>query len=184
MRLQSLVHLAQVAAAIAPGRQIVILGSSSLLGSFPDLGETAGPVESSRDADLLVEGIDQELAGVLQESIGKGSLFAIREGNFVDAMRPVVAETLPRGWKDRLVPLPGCEAAWCLDPHDLAVAKLQAGRPKDLALCAALLSRHRLDARLIEQRLIEARVSDRMLVLAGQHLRQAVTMAQTPEDIR
>jgi hypothetical protein len=94
VRLQSLVHLARIAAAIAPGRRIVILGSSSLLASFPHLGEANEPLDTSYD--LLIEGVDDELAAVLQESIGEGSLFDTQKGYHADTLRPVVAETFPR----------------------------------------------------------------------------------------
>jgi len=56
----------KVASAITPGRRIVILGSSSLLASFPDLGGAAGPLETSFDADLLIEGVDEPLSAVLE----------------------------------------------------------------------------------------------------------------------
>lgn len=181
MRLQSLSHVVNIAAAIAPGRRIVVLGSSSLLASFPHLGEAAGLVEPSRDADLLIEGVDAELAGVVRESIGEGSLFEAKEGYFADTLRPPIAETLPRGWEERLVALPGCAAAFCLDPHDLAAVKMQAGRPKDLALCAALLSSRRLDASLIEERLHATRMTERMIILSQQRLREVIAMAQTLE---
>lgn len=167
MRLQSLVHVAGIAAAIAPSRRIVVIGSSSLLASYPELGETAGPLEASYDADLLIDGVDEELAGVLHESIGKGSLFQSKEGYYADALRPVVAETFPQGWAERLIPLSGCEAVQCLDPHDLAAVKLQAGRLKDLELCAMLLATGRLKEDLLRDRLAETRMSDRLRVLAG-----------------
>ena len=84
MRLQSLIHLVGVAAAINPGRRIVVLGSSSLLASFPDLGEQNGPLTSSYDADLLIEGVDEELAGMMEEMVGRESLFEKREGYHAD----------------------------------------------------------------------------------------------------
>ena len=181
MRLQSLSHVVNIAAAIAPGRRIIVLGSSSLLASFPLLGEAGGPVETSRDADLLIEGVDAELASVVRESIGEGSLFEAKEGYFADTLRPLVAETFPRGWEERLIALPGCEAAQCLDPHDLAAVKLQAGRPKDLALCAGLLSSHRLEVGLIEERLRATRMSKRMMVLTHRRLKEAIAMASKCE---
>ncbi len=90
MRLESLIHVVGVAAAISPGRRIVILGSSSLLASYPELGSDKGPLENSFDADLLIDGVDKDLADVVQESIGKGSLFQSKEGYYADAMRPEV----------------------------------------------------------------------------------------------
>jgi hypothetical protein len=178
VRLQPLVQLANAAAALSPGRRIVIAGSSAILGSFPEIGEGPGPLENSFDADLLVEGVDAALAAVLEESIGRGSSYQEREGYYADTMRPVVSETFPRGWEERLVPLPGCEAARCLDPHDLAAVKMQAGRAKDLALCAALLAKGKLKVELIRNRLQETRMPDRMRVLSDERLKQAIEMAK------
>ncbi|CAN5412076.1 hypothetical protein BH20VER3_BH20VER3_21480 [soil metagenome] len=178
MRLESLVHVVRVASAITPGRRIVILGSSSLLGSFPELGDETGPLETSFDADLLIEGVDEQLAAVLEEAIGMESLFKAREGYFADTLRPTVTETFPRGWEARLVSLPGCEAASCLDPHDLAAVKMQTGREKDFVLCAELLAMGRLRSDLIDERLQETRMTERMMVLSSQRLQQTIEMAK------
>lgn len=178
MRLQSLVHVASVAAALSPGRRIVVLGSSSLLASFPELGEGTGPLETSYDADLLIDGVDAELAGVLQEAIGEGSLFDAKEGYHADALRPEVEDTFPRDWESRLVPLQACADVVCLDPHDLAAVKLQAGRPKDLKLCASLLSAGLLQPELIRQRLEETRLSDPSRAAASVRLGKAIELAK------
>jgi hypothetical protein len=178
VRLESLIHVVKVAVAITPGRRIIVLGSSSLLASFPELGEADGPLETSYDADLLIEGMDEKLAAVLKESIGEESLFKAHAGYHADTLRPLVTETFPRGWEERLVPLPGCEAARCLDPHDLAAVKMQAGRKKDLDLCAALLAKGKLQADLVSDRLQETRMADRVRVLSDQRLHQAIEMAE------
>ncbi len=157
----------------------MILGSSSLLGSFPQLGEKDGPLENSFDADLLVEGVDEALAGVLGESIGRGSLYQQREGYYADTLRPVVIETFPRGWEERLVRLPGCEAARCLDPHDLGAVKMQAGREKDLALCAELVAAGMLNVELVRERLGAVRMTERMITLTEQRLKRAIEMAKS-----
>ena len=50
---------------------------------------------------------------------------------------------LPAGWQDRLVAFDDPEAlpskAVCLEPHDLVVSKLVAGREKDYGFARALL---------------------------------------------
>jgi hypothetical protein len=47
----------------------------------------------------------------------------------------------PEGWRDRLVPIRGANTngatGWCMEPHDLILAKLAAGRAKDLEFCRA-----------------------------------------------
>lgn len=49
----------------------------------------------------------------------------------------------PDGWQQRLVPLVNDNTrgatGWCMEPHDLVVAKLVAGRDKDIALARAAI---------------------------------------------
>jgi hypothetical protein len=52
---------------------------------------------------------------------------------------------LPEGWVDRLVPFPlddrpDAAIAWCLEPHDLVVAKAIAGREKDWSFIRAAVA--------------------------------------------
>ena len=177
MRLQSLIRVADATAALVGSRRLVVLGSSSLLASFPEMGEPAGPLESSFDADLLIDGIDENLAGVLAETIGKGSPFHIEAGYFADTLRPVVAETFPAGWEERLVPLSGCPAVFCLDPHDLGAIKVQVGRMKDLELCATLIATKRLHPDVIQDRLQVMAMDDPLRVLSTIRLKKILEMA-------
>ncbi|MBA3964066.1 MAG: hypothetical protein H0X40_19510 [Chthoniobacterales bacterium] len=39
-----------------------------MLASYPELGGDKGPLENSFDADLLIEGVDKDLADVVHES--------------------------------------------------------------------------------------------------------------------
>jgi hypothetical protein len=63
---------------------------------------------------------------------------------------------LPQGWRDRLVPFTSPETgqsrAVCLEPHDLVVSKLVAGREKDFEFAAALLSAGLVDADVLLSR--------------------------------
>ena len=64
---------------------------------------------------------------------------------------------LPDGWRDRLVKVdtPGTMGAvgWCLEPHDLAVSKLAAGREKDAAFVTALVRDGHVGVDLVRSRL-------------------------------
>lgn len=174
MQPQALAHIADAVRALTRVESILVLDSSALLGSFPRLGDTGQPLETSYDADLLVEPYDAEIGRLLHESVGENSIFHARTGYYADVMLPVVKETFPCGWEERLVPLPGCDSAQCLDPHDLAAVKLQTGRPKDLALCARLLAESKLQMDIFRDRLAATRMSDRMRVLTADRLRQIV----------
>lgn len=68
---------------------------------------------------------------MLDEALGETRAYYLRHGYHADILRDSILETLPSGWRDRLVPIPGCDAAHALDPHDLAAVKLLVGRPKD-----------------------------------------------------
>ena len=54
MRLRSLNQLLEATRALARPERIVIMGSSSLLPIYPDLGKRGQPLETSFDSDLLL----------------------------------------------------------------------------------------------------------------------------------
>jgi hypothetical protein len=141
MQLRSLNHLLEVVRAVARPREIDVLGSSSLLGSDPTLGDPGQPVELSMDADLLLVPCDERVAAVLHEAVGEDSLFHREFGVFVHLLKPEIETTLPPGWRTRGVPLPGSRDVLCLHPRDLAAVKLRIGRPKDMNLLAAMMDR-------------------------------------------
>jgi len=72
--------------------------------------------------------------------------------------------TLPARWKERLVPLRNENTrgatGWCLEPHDLAVSKLAAGREKDLAFVGAMLRHGLASAETLRQRLDSTAFAD------------------------
>lgn len=154
-----------------------MLGSSSLLGYFPSLGDPGGLLEISLDADLLLEPDDEELAGILDEAIGEGRIFQSRFGYYADILRTSITDVLPPGWEERLVPLEECAGVFCLEPHDLAVAKLRAGRPKDLALLTALVVMGRLRAETIRERLDRTSMPEAAIVATYRRLAEVKAAA-------
>ncbi len=159
MRLPALKHLLGAVQSLARAERIRVLGSGALLASFPELGEAGGPLELSFDADLLVEPCDEQLAAMLHEAVGEGSLFAQRTGYNADILRPEIVTTLPPGWETRLVKLDETNAA--LSPEDLLVVKLRTGRAKDLELCRALIRRQLVTAASVRQRLEQTPLDER-----------------------
>lgn len=153
MRLPALKHLVQAVHALARSDRICVLGSSALLGSFPDLGQPGGPLEVSFDADLLLRPTDEKLAAVIHEAVGEGSLFAQRNGYYADILRPEVVETLPIGWESRLIDLDATVNAVTLAPEDLLIVKLRTGRSKDLELCRHVIQRGLISATTLRARL-------------------------------
>ena len=166
MRRCDLEHIIRAAGAVTGEEKLVIIGSQSVLGQFPDAPET---LLRSAEADVFAEG-NPTASDLIDGAIGEGSPFHELFGYYAQG---VGAETavLPDGWSGRLVPIrtvnTGDVTGWCLDVHDLAISKYVAGRQKDLEftkLLAAfgLTKRSRLES-LLEKTLLPSTL--RVLVL-------------------
>lgn len=150
MRRSDLEHLIRAAGRIAGERELVIIGSQSVLGQFPD-----APVAllMSMEAGLYPRA-HPELADKVDGAIGEGSAFHQAHGYYAQGVSPDTA-TLPRGWQRRLVrvdnPNTSGYAGLCLEVHDLAISKYVAGREKDREFTREL-ARHDLIGRMTLQK--------------------------------
>lgn len=168
MRIHALKHLVEAAGALGESRKIVVLGSASLLVSFPELGE-AGLLESTYDGDLLLEPISKEIAAFLNESLGQGSLFSAEKGYHADILHPTIVESLPPGWEDRLVPMDGFDTVFAIDPCDLASVKIVVGREKDLMLVRGLLKLKKITEEKLRERLHTIPLGEKEMFRAGRN---------------
>jgi hypothetical protein len=131
MTRSELEHLIRAAGAIADDDQIIVIGSQSVLGPFPD-----APValRASMEADLYPCN-RPERADLIDGAIGEGSHFHQQFGYYAQGVGEDTA-TLPRGWQKRLVTIENENTrgvqGLCLEVHDLALSKYIAGREKDL----------------------------------------------------
>ena len=173
MRLHSLKHLVKAAGALGESRKVVVLGSASLLVSFPELGE-AGLLENTYDGDLLLEPISKEIAAFLNESLGQGSLFNSEKGYHADILHPTIVESLPPGWADRLVPMDGFDNVFALDPLDLAAVKVIVGREKDLALVKGLLELKKITVEKLRERLNTMPLGEKEMFNAGRNFAEVI----------
>jgi len=153
MNLEALQHLIRSAHGLAEDVSLLVLGSASLLASFPELGESSGPLASTYDADLCPDPFDELIAVMLDEALGENRAYFRIHGYHADILRDSILETLPQGWRERLVAVPGAEGAWALEPHDLVAVKLLVGRPKDLALVGELRRGGHVLERTVRERL-------------------------------
>lgn len=154
MNRQQLEHILRAAAAITGADQFVVIGSQAILAQpFDPPSECVESIEadvftfrSTEDADLI------------DGSIGEESPFHRTFGYYAHGVAEETA-VLPSGWKDRLVPLhtpnTGGATGLCLEMHDLAVSKLVAGREKDRAFVATLLTHGFVTRDVIEARLAQ-----------------------------
>ena len=153
MTLSALQHIIRAAQALAEDRAMIVLGSASLLASFPDLGSQDSPLAATYDADICPDPFDELTGTMLDEALGENSAYYLRHGYHADILRDTILETLPAGWRERLVSIPGCDAANALEPHDLAAVKLLVGRPKDSSLVKYLHAAGLIDPEVVRTRL-------------------------------
>lgn len=140
MNRAQLEHLIRASANIVGDHQLIVIGSQSVLGKFP---EAPAELLFSMEADLFAKNKRKETDKL--EAIGEGSDFHQQNGYYAD---PVDENTaiLPRDWKARLinvetysVSLKRTVTGFCLDPNDLFIAKIAAGRDKDIAFAQSMI---------------------------------------------
>jgi len=111
----------------------------------------------SIEADIaFFDDPEERKSDLVDGAIGELSPFHDRFGFYGQGVSLSTA-TLPMGWEERLISFDNPEAgesqAVCLEPHDLVVSKLVAGREKDYRFARALL-----EARLIRAEVLSERV--------------------------
>lgn len=159
MKRSELEHIIRAAGSIADDSEIVVIGSQSILGQFPDAPAT---LLVSAEADVYPRN-RPELADLIDGSIGEGSSFHELYGYYAQGVGEDTA-ILPKGWRDRLVRVSNPNTVGitglCLEVHDLAISKYVAGREKDLGFTGEL-ARHRMtDKETLMARLDQTKVSD------------------------
>ena len=130
MNREQLEHAIRAAGAICGDRELHIVGSQSILGACP----SAHPdLLRSMEVDIAPKN-RPELADLVEGSIGELSPFHQTFGFYVDGV-DIAGIALPEGWRDRLVVVDNGGTngirGLCLEPGDLAISKLVAGRDKD-----------------------------------------------------
>jgi len=152
-------HIIRASGEIAQDIEIVIIGSQSILGQFPD-----APVRLlvSMEADVYPNH-NPKLADKIDGAIGEGSSFHELHGYYAQGVGPKTA-VLPSGWKDRLVVVKNENtngvSGLCLDVHDLAISKFVAGRTKDLDFTRELVLHGMIRRKTMLTRLGETELQD------------------------
>ena len=133
-------HAIRAAGSILGETEILIIGSQAIHGSIS--GDLPAEAQRSIEVDIVAfDDADARKADLIDGSIGEASAFHATFGYYAEGVSETTA-VLPAGWRDRLVryesPMTNGVVAWCLDLHDLWLAKAVAGRPKDYEFCHAL----------------------------------------------
>lgn len=177
MDFSSLIHLLAKVREIDPERRIVIFGSSSILASFPETDEKRW-LALTNDADFILSPWEDDVAMEVNKVIGKGRAFHSENGYYADIVKPVAFDEFPPGFQERLVKLDGFPNVFALEPHDMAIAKIFAGRPKDISLLSILLAEGKLNEATLRTRLWFMPMDDKLLVKTHHTLRDVVAAAR------
>jgi hypothetical protein len=127
-------HLIAAAANLTGEDEFVVIGSQAVLGMFPDAPDT---MLRSMEADVYPLHCPEK-AHEIDGNLGDGSMFHAQFGFYAHGVGPETAKA-PAGWQQRLVrvPIPARlrskrePVAWCLEIHDLVLAKAAARRERD-----------------------------------------------------
>lgn len=174
MRRSDLEHIIRAAGEIAGVKEIIILGSQSILGQFPSLGEENFDNENnvkigfqtldfnpckSAEADIMVPE-NEKLADEIEGAIGEFSQFHETHGYYAQAVDSTTSK-LPRKWKERLITISNKNTSgikgMCLEVHDLIISKLFASRDKDIEFFKSLIALKLIKKNILFERLEESR---------------------------
>ncbi|MGW8265936.1 MAG: DUF6036 family nucleotidyltransferase [Longimicrobiales bacterium] len=155
-------HAVRAAAAVLGVDELLVIGSQALHGSV----ESDLPEEALRSVEVDVAALEDpegRKADLIDGAIGEASMFHATFGYYAQGVEAVTA-VLPDGWEGRLVRFRTAGTlgvvAWCLEPHDLWISKMVAGRPKDLEFGRALLERRIVEPAELMKRLEDVNVGE------------------------
>jgi hypothetical protein len=159
MQRSELEHIIRASGEIAKDDEIVVIGSQSIHGQFPN---APMGLLVSMEADVYPNH-NPDLADRIDGAIGEGSSFHALNGYYAQGVGPETAE-LPSGWTDRLVVVENENtngiAGLCLEVHDLAVSKIVAGRPKDFEFIQELIRHEMIRKKTMLARIAETDLRD------------------------
>jgi hypothetical protein len=168
-------HVVAAAANVTDEDDFVIVGSQAILGPHPGAPDT---LLRSLEVDIY-PAKSPDKADLIDGALGDGSPFHRSFGYYGHAVGPETAKP-PTGWRDRLIRVdiparirsPRRPVAWCLEPHDLILAKCVAGRDRDWEF-----ARDALVAGLVNITVLLSRIGD--LPVDARHQEQIRHMLQS-----
>ncbi|MFC4992063.1 DUF6036 family nucleotidyltransferase [Rubritalea tangerina] len=136
-------------------KRFVVVGSASILASFPD---APGYLRLSADIDMFpIRKLKTETFKPGDDLVGQASPFESENDFYVERVGDWTMLSQPEGWLERCVKFEVGEiTGYCLDPIDLAYNKTEAGRQKDIDFVAGMInegiiSREELEAFIHER---------------------------------
>ncbi|XKH57867.1 hypothetical protein LG293_07045 [Citricoccus nitrophenolicus] len=154
-------------------KDVLVIGSQSILGSY-DEDDLPAEATASIEADIaFLDDPDRGKADQVEGIIGELSGFHALNGFYAEGIH-VETAILPEGWRDRLVGWDILSSAPAephfLEPHDLAVSKLAAGREKDKTFVNALIVNGMLVNALIVNGMLDVKtLHERNELISNEH---------------
>ena len=174
MNRAALEHILRAASAIADEREFIVIGSQAILGQYPSAPES---LLMSIEADVYPR-YAPERSDVVDGAIGELSDFHQTFGYYAHGVDQTTA-ILPDGWIERLIRVEnentGGAIGWCLEAHDLAAAKLAAGREQDLQFVKVLLTERLVTIDQLEERISSLPLPAERLQLVQARLAQLIS---------
>ena len=182
MNRNELEHIIRAVGEISGVEKVIIVGSQSILGQFPDFSEPVTEEDyteislTNQSHEILFRSIEvdiiipefEEKTEIVDAAIGELSSFHDTFGYYVQGVDYNTSK-LPRGWKDRLVEI--CNentndiSGLCLEIHDLIISKLYAGRQKDIDFFHAAVKLGLLSIEALKERLNVTPMSDELRLI-------------------
>ena len=161
MKRSDLEHIIRASGDVLHENQVIIVGSQSILASFP---EELLPTEAARSLEADVLPLNDPAgtkADLIEGALGELSPFDEEFGIHADGVSDETS-VLPEGWRNRLIPYLNSNTngitGLCLERHDLCVAKLAANRDKDREFVGALLRAGIVEPDVILSRMAQSRI--------------------------
>ena len=156
--------------------EVYIIGSAAIAAALPN--PPGGEFTATRDVDVIPPGDTESLLDQIDLLLGEGSTFDEQWGYYAQGVSSKTPTYAPRDWMARTIAVQTVTAVGrCMEPHDLAVSKLGAGRDKDLAFVRQLANAGLVNRETMLERLTSVDCSEEMRALIAARI-AAATAAQ------
>lgn len=117
--------------------ELFVIGSAAILAVLADPPD--GVLTATRDVDIIPPNdTDERMADQISYVIGEASHFDAEYGYHAQGVSLHTPTYAPRDWQARTIDMSvGNIVAHCMEPHDVVLSKLGAGREKDLEFARA-----------------------------------------------
>ena len=156
MTREQLAHVLRAVSQIAGDPDVLVIGSQSILGSYP---EDALPPEATGSMEVdtaFLSDPGETKSDLVDAMIGELSNFHNEFGYYPQGVS-VNTGVFPAGWRDRLVAYETASTApgrgLCLEPHDCVLGKLVRFEEKDRDFAAALVKEGLIGLAILDDRL-------------------------------